>query len=134
MQRLREMINEKPWAGWALAGVILVGSIVMFFRIGRGGEDYTADRMTEIVTIKFADTGDTIEMPRGRLVQELAMRAGQLDPGTGITNPKTGQPTGFLYDKGEWDRIVADINSAKEELKKGPSGNTGSKKQPPQAK
>ena len=108
---IRESINSKPWLGWAVAGVVLVlAAWLMFSRLGAGSDTYDPKRMQQTVTIKFTDTGETIEMPRGRLIKMLADQGGKIDPTKGIINPATKQPTGFLYDKAEWDELVKNIN------------------------
>lgn len=120
MDRLRDMMNKSPWVGWATAGVLLLGSIFMFVRGGRGSDPYSPDRMKESVTIKFTDTGDEITMTRGQLDREMRRSADKLDAGKGIINPKTGQPTGFPFDKDEWDQMISRINEEKQEFKKAP--------------
>ncbi len=109
---VREAINSKPWMGWALAGAFLVTGVVMYMRLTTGAASpFSADRATDKVTIKFTDDGSTIEMPRGRLYQELMDRGGTVDGSKGIRNPATGALTGFLYDKQEWDTIVQQMNA-----------------------
>lgn len=104
---LRESINEKPWLGWVMAGVILVGAIVMYMRMSGGSSDpFSADRATDMITIKFTDTGETMDVPQGRLIQQLIDRGKDVDPGKGFLNPKTGAFTGFPYDKKTWDGMV----------------------------
>lgn len=109
---VREAINSKPWMGWALAGALLVAGIVMYMRLSGGSANpFSADRATDMVTIKFTDDGSTIDMPRGRLYRELMDRGGKVDPTKGIKNPATGALSGFLYDKKEWDTIVEHMNA-----------------------
>lgn len=109
---MRETMNEKPWLGWIVAALLFVVAAFFAWRsLSSGGDMYSADRMTEIVTIKFTDTDDTIEMPRGRLIKQLLEQGGTLDPGKGLINPKTQQPTGFLFNKSEWDRMISELNA-----------------------
>ncbi len=111
---LREQLNKRPALGWGVAGVLLVVmGAVMWWRLSGGGDPYAPERMTEEVTIKFTDTGDEITMPRGRMEQELRYRTGQIDPSQGIINPKTNQPTGFLFSKSDWDKTVERLNEEK---------------------
>jgi hypothetical protein len=111
---IRETINQKPWIGWVLAGVFLmigVGYIVW----GKSTQSvYSTDRLQETVTIKFTDDNSTITMPRGRLMKLLSERP-QLVESEGITNPKTGKPTGFLYNEADWKAMVQRINAEKAE-------------------
>lgn len=109
---LRDSINSKPWLGWALAGAFLITGVVMYMRLTSGAASpFSAERATDIVTVKFTDDGSTIEMPRGRLYRELMDRGGKVDPTKGIKNPATGALTGFLYDKKEWDTIIEQMNA-----------------------
>ncbi|MGD9689967.1 MAG: hypothetical protein AB7K52_09980 [Phycisphaerales bacterium] len=113
MAQFRQIVQDKPWIGWAVAGGIGVVALLLAFRDGGGGDAYSTARMTEMVTIKFLDTGETVQMPRGRLVRELMLLKGPIDPEKGIINPKTGQPTGFIFDKDEWTETVSRINEDK---------------------
>ncbi len=116
LDKLREEVNRRPALGWAIAGVLmLIMGGLLYFRLGSGGDPYAPERMTEEVTIKFTDTDDEITMPRGRMEQELRYRVGQLDAAHGIINPKTNQPTGFLFNKNEWDETVKRLNAEKEQ-------------------
>jgi hypothetical protein len=121
---IRETINQKPWIGWVLAGVFLlvgVGYIVW----GKSTESvYSADRLQETVTIKFTDDNSTMTMPRGRLMKLLSERP-QLVESEGITNPKTGKPTGFLYNEADWKAMVQRINAEKAEAANAAQGAPG---------
>ena len=121
VQNLREFMNKKPWVGWVVAVLFLGASVFFFFRGQRSQDLYSPNRMTEMVTVHFTDTDDEMTIPRGRLDKELRSQANLLDPSKGITNPKTGKPTGFLVDKEEWDAWVARINKEKAEAKQRPS-------------
>lgn len=114
---IREFINKKPWIGWIVAGLLLVGSVLYFLRTQRGTDPYSPDRMTEMVTIRFTDTNEEIEMTRGQMDKELRRRGDKIDPAQGIINPKTGQPTGFLFNKSEWEQMIARINREKEQIR-----------------
>ena len=114
---VRDLINKKPWMGWTLAGVLFALMVFMFIRSGKSESPYSPERMTEMVTIRFSDTGDEMTMPRGRVDKMLRERGNKLDANEGITNPKTGKPTGFIFNKKEWDEMIARINSEKEAAK-----------------
>ncbi len=117
MRGLREWLQRNPAVGWVIA-LLACGVAVYFAAFRRQAGDYMPDQMTEIVTIKFTDDNETMEIPRGRLIREL-MRSGQtLDPSKGITNPRTGQPTGFPFNKSEWDSMVRQINADRERVTK----------------
>ncbi len=113
MAGIREMLQKSPWLGWAVAGVLLVTAVVLLMRGGGGSSPYSQERMTEMVTIKFTDTGEEVEMPRGRFEMMLRDRRGLVDPSAGIINPSTNQPTGFLFKKSEWEETVKRINEEK---------------------
>jgi hypothetical protein len=119
LSRLREFFNKTPWAGWAVAGLLLATSAFLLVRGQKSSDPYNPERMREMVTIRFADTGDEVTMPRGAMDKELRRQGDKLDPSKGLINPKTGQPTGFLFDKEEWDAMVTRINAEKESFRKG---------------
>jgi hypothetical protein len=128
MANFREVINSKPWIGWAVAGVLLVvGGWAFLSRMSGGGDLYNPASMTEMVTIKFTDTGDTVEMPRGRMIQQLMLQPGRLDPSKGIINPKTNQPTGFLFSEKDWQRTIEQINADKDEVARQRPSSSGGK-------
>lgn len=112
---IRDEMNQKPWMGWVVAALLFcVAAFFAWRSLNRGGDMYSGSSMTEIVTIKFTDTEDTMEMPRGRLIKLLLDQGGKLDPGKGLINPKTQQPTGFLFNKPEWDRMIQQLNADRE--------------------
>jgi hypothetical protein len=116
--RVREFLNKSPRVGWILALVLLCVSVFFFIRSrSTAAGPYSPDRMKEMVTIRFTDTDDEITMPRGRVDKELRLQGDHLDPSKGILNPKTGKPTGFLFDKKEWDEMIARINKEKQDAK-----------------
>jgi hypothetical protein len=110
---VRDFIQKRPWLGWGVAIVVLAFAIWNTLRGPSGGSVYSPESMREMVTIKFTDTGDEIEIPRGRLDKELRGRGSTVDPAQGLTNPKTGQPTGFPYDKRDWQGMIERINKEK---------------------
>ena len=129
MANLRELLNKKPWLGWSVAGAAMCVAVYFAWRSNNVKGEYTTERMTQTLTIRFTDTGDTMEIARGRLMRDLMLAGGHIDPSKGIINPKTNQPTGFPFDKADWETMVAQINrdSAKT---KGRTAATGS---PPSA-
>lgn len=118
MSNLRQKLNDKPWIGWTVAGAMAVlAGVVYFTRSSGSNVEYSQEYMTEMVTVKFADTGDELELPRGRFERMLrSSGSGTLDPSKGLINPKTNQPTGFLFDKSDWEKTVQRINSERKEL------------------
>ncbi len=116
MSSIREQLNARPWLGWAFAGVVVVASVVTFIRM-RSSDDgaMSGDALTEEVTIRYTDTGETVSMLRGRLTRELLGKDGKLDPSQGIRNPKTGELSGVLVNDKQWQKLVAEINALKED-------------------
>lgn len=108
---LRETVNSKPWIGWAVAGaMILVAGFFAYRNMSGSGDRFAPESMRETVTIKYTDTGDTEEVHRGRLIKRLLdEQGGKVDATRGLINPKTGQPTGFLFDKREWDAMIKEL-------------------------
>ncbi|MGQ0626805.1 MAG: hypothetical protein ACT4PL_01745 [Phycisphaerales bacterium] len=130
MQNIRTMIREKPAIGWGVAGVLLLVAVYLAVSRTSGNEDaFGSASMTEMVTIKFTDTGKTEEWPRGRVVRELlSTGATKLDPNVGIRNPETGQMTGFIFSKAEWDQMINTLNTEREAAAKGPGQGGDNKK------
>lgn len=124
MAGIVEQIKEKPWTGWALAGVILIGAVVMYIRLtGGSGGEFTGGSLGEMITIKYTDTEDEERMTRGDLLKRMLRDSGggPIDPSRGLVNPKSGKPTGFLHDKGTWDRLVRDVNIERAAANKTPT-------------
>jgi len=118
IQKLRKFINSKPWLGWALASVFLIGAIVMYYSLSNRGGKYGAERMGEQVTIRCSETGDEWTITRGLLEKALRGRGETVDPNEGLVNPKTGRPTGFPIDS-TWKETIDRINKEKEQIKAG---------------
>jgi hypothetical protein len=117
MPSLRETLNKSPWIGWALAFVLLGVSAYLYFSRTTDVNAYNPERMREFVTVKFADTGEEERMPRGKFERALReAQKGQLDGSKGLVNPKTGQPTGFLFDKADWEETISRINDERKRL------------------
>jgi len=111
---IREFLNKSPWLGWVLAGILLAVSIFMLVK-GQGG----------------TDPYNPITMTRGQMDKELRRKGVKLDVSEGITNPKTGKPTGFLFNKTEWDEMIARINQEKEDAKRNKGAIVPAGKAPP---
>ncbi len=118
LQRLRQFINGKPWLGWAVAAVMLILSIVLYYRLSGKGDPYSVERLSQTVTIKCIETGDEWTMNRGMMEKTLRYRGAVLNPTEGLPNPKTGRLTGFPFNKSEWEATIARINKEKQELQK----------------
>lgn len=133
MNKIRELLKKSPWLGWAVAAAILCAAILLYFLRSGSRDVYNPDRLTESVSIRFADTGDVIEMRRGEMERQLRGRGGRLDPGAGLINPKTGQATGFPYNRSDWDKTIDRLNRAKEDAvkKRGKTLGEPSVKAPP---
>lgn len=106
---LRETLNKNPMIGWAVAGVLLVGSAA-YWLMGGSNE---VPAPTDKVTVLFTDTGEEIQMRRGELEKLLSLRPGPVDPAQGITNPKTQKASGVILDKEDWARTVERLNAEK---------------------
>ncbi|MDX2130931.1 MAG: hypothetical protein SFY69_02630 [Planctomycetota bacterium] len=126
--KIRDLLDKAPWLGWVFAAVLLAVSVVIYQR-GQGGTDpYSPERMRETVTIRFTDTEDEIEMTRGQMDKELRQRGASLNPNEGIINPKTGKPTGFLFNKAEWEQMITRINAEKAAVRSAAAGRESAKK------
>jgi len=116
MPNLRSMLKDSPWLGWVVAALCLAVAGYMTFRQFRPADLNSPERMKDVLTIKYADTGEVVEIPRGRLDKMLRTQGGLLDPNVGLINPKTNQPTGFLFDKDDWNTMVERINADKKAM------------------
>lgn len=116
LERVRRFMNSKPWLGWVFAALMLVVSLLLYNRLSGRGETYSVDRMSEVLTIKCAETGEEWTMSRGMMEKELRNRGASLDPSEGLTNPKTGKRTGFPFSKSSWEETVERINREKKEV------------------
>ena len=82
-----------PWIGWIVALVILAVAVWVYMRRSGASDTYSVESMTEMVTIKYTDTGEEVQMPRGRFEILLRDRQGLIDKTTGVINPATGAAT-----------------------------------------
>ena len=117
MQRLREMLG-KPAVGWSVAAIALLVAAYSLFRFGFGTNGpYDPRRLQQDVVIRFTDTEEEIKLPRGRFEAMLRERGKAINPSEGLTNPKTGKPTGFLVAKDEWEEACLRIQNENAETK-----------------
>lgn len=124
MDALRRLLRERPIVGWIVAAIAIAVAVYFAFFSAPRNTMYAPDMMRQMVTIRFSDTEDTIEIPRGTLLRDMARGGKTIDPTQGIINPKTGKPTGFPFDKGEWEAMVARINKDLESVRKKHPGMT----------
>lgn len=97
--------------GWGIACVLMIFAAgMLYMRLTAKNE--TA-QLTELVTLRDAENGDTWQMPRGMMEKELYLRQYPLDPNQGLPNPKTGKFTGFPVDA--WKETVTRINGERKE-------------------
>lgn len=110
---MRGILQRYPMGGWVLAAVLMLAAAFMAWR------NFKSDpisQMTELVTIRCTETGETWQVPRGVLEKQLFQRPFPVDPNIGVVNPKTGKPTGFPVD--DWKRTVDRINFEREALRR----------------
>ncbi len=111
MERIRQFMRDKPWAGWLVALVILAAAGLVIVRQNQTQGRFTPASMQEYITIKYMDTGDEERIPRGRVDKMIReQQAGVVDPNKGLMNPKTGQFSGFPIDKDDWEAWIKRIN------------------------
>lgn len=118
MPSIRDVMQQKPWIGWAVALVLFAVSAFLIIRGNRGsGGSYSPERLREIVTIRYSDTGDEVKIGRGEFERRLRLEStGVIDVTKGLTNPKTQQPTGFLVDADGWKSTVDRINAERQKM------------------
>lgn len=108
---IRDFLNQRPWIGWSLAGLLFLIVVWRFAtQSGPQAGPYSPERMTEMVHIRFTDTGTEMDIPRGRLDKMMRERGTVLDPSIGLPNPETGKNTGFPISKDDWDGMINRIN------------------------
>jgi hypothetical protein len=125
LDKIREYMARNPWAGWLVALLVFGVAIGTYFFRTQGDSPYSPESMQEMLTVRFTDTDEVIQIPRGRLDKQLRGMGAVLDPTQGIINPKTGKPTGFLVDQSEWDAMISRINSERERNRVTPQGTSG---------
>ena len=110
MNALREYMRNNPLVGWAVASVLaLVAAYMLFTRLTAKTE---TKELTELVTIRATDTGETWQMPRGAMEKRLYERPYPVNPNDGLPSPTTGKLTGFPVDA--WKETVDRINAERE--------------------
>jgi hypothetical protein len=93
--------------GWGLAAVLMLFAAgMLYMRLMSKSE---SEQLTEMVTIRCSETGETWEVLRGVMEKELYLRPYPVDPNQGLVNPSTGKPTGFPVDA--WKQTVERINA-----------------------
>ncbi|MDX2146172.1 MAG: hypothetical protein SFZ23_01520 [Planctomycetota bacterium] len=112
MPSLRENLNKKG-LGWVVAGLILLVAVGIQVYRSFASDPNDPAFYQENVTIRFTDTGKEVTMRRGRFEKELRLQDGLLDPAKGIRNPETGEFSGILVSKTEWQQTVERINAEK---------------------
>lgn len=107
---LRDSMNQRPWIGYVIVGLLIAAGAFAFFRFGSGGAD-DISRLSQKITIRDAQTGDEWTVLRADMELGLIQQSnrGVLDPSRGLVNEKTGKPNGFPVD-GSWASTVERIN------------------------
>lgn len=117
MKALREFMQKNPMMGWALAALLTLGAAaVVITRVGAKSE---TQQLTQMITIRCTETGDTWQVLRGVMEKELYLRPYPIDPNQGLINPKTGKPTGFPIDA--WKETVERVNIERSEVEQPPT-------------
>lgn len=106
---IRQLMQEKPWVGWTLVGVLLLASVLLYLRL-RPAPALDGKYMVENLTITCTETGKQWQMRRGEMEKILRGRGFQVDPTQGLPNPDTGKLTGFPP-KSVWEESVSRINA-----------------------
>src|SRR5262245_50031465 len=88
---MRSVLKNYPMAGWVVAIVLMFAAAFLMYRQFTRGE---TRELTQDVTIRDAETGETWQMPRGAMEKELYMRPFPVDPNEGLENPNTHKKTG----------------------------------------
>lgn len=95
-------------------GVAIVGVIRL---VARDDDPYSRERMSVMIELRCAETGESWSLTRGRLEAELRARPGQLDPSLGLQSPyAAGRQTGFPTRSGVWEETISRINNEKTRL------------------
>jgi hypothetical protein len=106
LNKFRAFMQQNPMVGWGFAAVLMLFAAgMLYMRLTAKTE---VAQLTEMVTLRDAETGDTWQLPRGVMEKELYMRAPPIDPNQGLVNPKTGKANGFPVDA--WKETVQRIN------------------------
>lgn len=104
-------MRQNPMAGWGVAALLmLVAAVMVYTRLTAKSE---SAQLTELVTIRCTETGETWQVPRGVMEKELWLRPYPVDTNEGLANPKTGKRTGFPVDA--WKETVQNINGQRKD-------------------
>ncbi len=123
MGGLRKFMQDNPMAGWAVAAVLmLAAAAALYMRFTASSE---SQQLTEMVTIRCAESGETWTVARGVMEKELYLRSYPVDPNQGLLNPKTGKFTGFPVDA--WKETVERVNAERSTVEKPPSTSNAGK-------
>ena len=113
MPNLRDTISSRPWIGWTLAAVLIVGIVLAYGRTLMGGPS-EVERLGQDVTVVCTETGEEWQMSRGRFEAMLLQQDGAIERSKGIPSPHAdGRRTGVLANEQEWERTVERINMEK---------------------
>ncbi|MBL8887225.1 MAG: hypothetical protein JNK16_11225 [Phycisphaerales bacterium] len=115
MDSIRNLL-QKPAVGWSVAGLAILVALWFFWQGMFAKGTYDLSRMTEKVTIRFADTGDEMVLTRGEFEEQLRRMGQDLKADQGIVNPKTGKPTGILVAARDWQETVNRLNQERAEM------------------
>lgn len=113
MGKLREILSNGS-IGWVVAGVAILLGLWVFVRSITAKDTYDLAKLSERVTIRYADTGDEETMTRGELEEKIRQLGRMLKPDEGLPNPKTGKPTGVLVATREWNETIQRLNAERE--------------------
>ncbi|MBL8745207.1 MAG: hypothetical protein JNK58_02505 [Phycisphaerae bacterium] len=112
---------DKKTISWIIFAVLALVAAVLAVRAMTGGAKSEIQDLAASVTIRYEDTGDETQMNRGIFERALLARLHQsapIDASIGLTNPKTGKPTGFPKDRELWNAAIEDLKRTAAELKK----------------
>ena len=111
---IRETVNQKPWIGWAVAGVLAAAAGYFIIRGSSSSAPDSIERRSQQVTIRCTETGEEWTMNRGQFERLLLLQSGEIDPSQGIPSEfADGRLTGVLVDTDDWEETVERINAMK---------------------
>jgi hypothetical protein len=109
---MRDFLRSRPVLGWVLAAILMLATAFLLYRNFKGDE---VSALTQMVTIRCNETGETWTMLRGAMERELYDRPFPVDPSAGLVNPKTGKFTGFPVD--DWKLTIDRINAERKAVR-----------------
>lgn len=116
MNTIREMLKG-PAVGWGVAGICLAIAMFFFVRSWFTTNPYDLSYLSQTVTVRFVDTDEEITLTRADFEKQLRESPGPLSATTGITNPKTGKPSGILVATREWEETIERLKQERDWLK-----------------